>query len=330
MGIRYNGDMHKIPTLRCMKRLITLFLLVLMAKFASAQLTYQQVWVDYDSAWTYQNLQIIPIRFRGQGNIGFYRQMLPNQFITLEEGMKTGKIKVKEFVAKGDADVHILSVENNSNKTILINSGELLEGGKQDRVIGETKLIPPGKEEQYVTVYCIEERRWSRKPKAFSHSGNMDMDLRKTLDLSQKQAEIWKAIAQSLNEQKIKSTTTQYLQLDRNIGKTDSAYKKYFNTQLARTDSAFAGFLAISGNRILGTEIFVTPTLFTNAWESMLASFCRTAITKGGIPSVDIKSMQIFMDALLENETSQKKALTQYGKAYKYENLVIGLIAYGF
>lgn len=330
MAIRYNSDMYKIPTLSNMKRWGFLIFLVLMAELAVAQLTYQQVWVDYDSAWTYQNLQIIPIRFKGQGNVGFYRQMLPNQFITLAEGMKTGKVKVKEFVAKGDADVHILSVENNSNKTILINSGELLEGGKQDRVIGETKLIPPGKEEQYVTVYCIEERRWSRKPKTFSHSGNMDMDLRKTLDLSQKQAEIWKAIAQSLNEQKIKSSTTQYLQLDRNIGKADSAYKKYFNSQLARTDSAFAGFLAVSGNRILGTEIFVTPTLFNNAWESMLASFCRSAITKGGIPSVDIKTMQFFMDALLENETSQKKALTQYGKAYKYENLVIGLIAYGF
>jgi hypothetical protein len=301
-----------------------------MTKFTIAQLTYQQVWVDYDSAWTYQNLQIIPIRFKGQGNIGFYRQMLPNQYITLAEGMKTGKVKVKEFVAKGDADVHILSVENNSNKTILINSGELLEGGKQDRVIGETKLIPPGKEEQYVTVYCIEEKRWSKKPKTFFHSGNMDMDLRKTLDLSQKQAEIWKAIAQSLNDQKIKSSTTQYLQLDRDIGKADSAYKKYFNTQLARTDSAFAGFVAISGNRILGTEIFVTPTLFNNAWESMLASFVRSSITKGGVPAVDVKTMQIFMDALLENETSQKKALAQYGKAYKFENLVIGLIAYGF
>ena len=155
--------MYKIPTLSNMKRWGFLIFLVLMAELAVAQLTYQQVWVDYDSAWTYQNLQIIPIRFKGQGNVGFYRQMLPNQFITLAEGMKTGKVKVKEFVAKGDADVHILSVENNSNKTILINSGELLEGGKQDRVIGETKLIPPGKEEQYVTVYCIEERRWSRK-----------------------------------------------------------------------------------------------------------------------------------------------------------------------
>jgi hypothetical protein len=62
----------------------------------------------------------------------------------------------------------------------------------------------------------------------------------------------------------------------------------------------------------------------------MLATFTRSAITKGGNPYIDKKKMEIFMDSLLENETSQKKTLAQIGKAYKFENLVIGLIAYGF
>jgi L-rhamnose mutarotase len=309
-------------------RLLILFLLI--AQITNAQLTYQQVWVDYDSAWTFQNLQIIPIRFKGQGNVAFYRQLLPNQYITLAEGMRTGKVKVKEFVTKGDADVHILSVQNNSDKTILINSGELLGGGKQDRVVGETKLIQPGKEEQYVTVFCVEEGRWSKKVLPFSHSGNIDMELRKTMDLTQRQADIWKEISQSLSAQNIKSISSQYLELDRDIVKADSAYRNFFNAKLAKTDSAFAGFLAITGDRILGTEIFVTPTLFKNAWESMLATFTRSAITKGSNPYIDKKKMELFMDALLENETSQKKTLAQIGKAYKFENLVIGLIAYGF
>jgi hypothetical protein len=308
--------------------LLILFLLI--TQITNAQLTYQQVWVDYDSAWTFENLQIIPIRFKGQGNVAFYRQLLPNQYITLAEGMRTGKVKVKEFVTKGDADVHILSVQNNSDKTILINSGELLGGGKQDRVVGETKLIQPGKEEQYITVFCVEEGRWSKKVLPFSYSGNIDMELRKTMDLTQRQADIWKEISQSLAAQNIKSTTSQYLELNNDFKKADSVYRNFFNAKLAKTDSSFAGFLAITGDRILGTEIFVTPTLFKNAWESMLATFTRSAITKGGNPYIDKKKMEIFMDSLLENETSQKKTLAQIGKAYKFENLVIGLIAYGF
>ena len=314
-----------------MRRVILLILFALIAQISTAQLTYQQVWVDYDSAWTFQNLQLIPIRFRGEGaGMPLYREMLPNKYTTLSEGMRTGKVKVKEFISKGDADVHILSVINNTGKSILVNSGELLTGGKQDRMVGETKLIPPGKDEYYVTVYCVEEGRWAKKPREFSHSGNADLDLRRTMDLTQHQADIWKDISDRFKSQKMPLGSSAYAQLDREAIKADSAYRNYFNAKMAKTDSAFAGFLAISGDRILGAELFVTPSLFNNAWESMLGAFSRTAISRGGMPNVDIKRMEVFMDALLENETSQKKTLAQSGKAYKYENLVIGLIAYGF
>ena len=314
-----------------MRSLRLLIILLFMTQLAEAQITYQQVWVDYDSAWTFRNLQLIPIRFRGQGpGMAFYRQMLPDRYTTLQEGMKTGKVKVKEFISKGDADVHILSIYNNSDKTILINAGELIGGGKQDRMVGETKLIPPGKGEQYITVYCVEEGRWSSKPRNFSYGGNADLDLRKTMDLTEHQAEIWKAIKDGLREQHIPSSTSAYAQLDREALKADSAYSAFFNGKMATTDSSFAGFLAISGGRILGTELFVTPSLFNNAWSSMLAAFSRTAISKGSLPSVNIKRMEVFMDSLLENETSQKKTLAHSGKAYKYEKLVIGLIAYGY
>ncbi|WP_431213360.1 hypothetical protein ACQ86N_48600 [Puia sp. P3] len=43
---------------------------VLLCSFAgaSAQLTYETLLVDYDSAWTYKNLKIIPIRRKaGEG-----------------------------------------------------------------------------------------------------------------------------------------------------------------------------------------------------------------------------------------------------------------------
>ncbi len=314
-----------------MRRIQLLILFVLIAQICPAQLTYQQVWVDYDSAWTFQNLQLIPIRYRGEGaGMPFYKEMLPSKYTTLSEGMRTGKVKVKEFITKGDADVHILSVINNTGKSILVNSGELLMGGKQDRMVGETKLIPPGKDEYYVTVYCVEEGRWAKRPRGFTHNGSADLDLRRTMDLTQHQAEIWKDISDRFKSQQMPVGTSAYGQLDRNGIKADSMYRNFFNAKMAKTDSAFAGFLAISGNSILGTELFVTPSLFNNAWESMLGTFSRTAISRGGIPSVDIKRMEVFMDALLENETSQKKTLAQSGKAYKYENLVIGLIAYGY
>jgi hypothetical protein len=297
---------------------------------SNAQLTYQQVWVQYDSAWTYKNLQLIPVRYRGAGAQGFYKQVLPDKFMSLHQGIKTGKVKVKEFFAKGDADVHILSIINNSDKTILINSGELIAGGKQDRMVGETKLIPPSKQEQYLNVFCVEEGRWDKKPKPFFYSGTADMDLRKVMDLTQRQVDIWRVIQQNFRSQNKQTNSWPYLQLDKEIGNADTAYKNFFNQKFAASDSSFAGFLAIAGDRILGTELFVTPALANNAWESALAGYIRSAIIRGSILSVDLKQMEAFMDSLLETETSQKKTLAQYGRAYKYDNILIGFIAYGF
>ncbi len=320
----------KILLSRFMRKLILFILLVIVTLKMQAQLTYQQLVVQFDSGWTYQNLQLIPVKFRGAAAGGLLELMLPKQFITLPQGMQSGKVKVKEFVTKGDADVHILSIRNNSNKALLIHSGELIAGGKQDRMIGETKIIPAGKEEQFATVYCVEEGRWDVKAKPFSHGGSADMELRKTMDITQRQVDIWKQIQQQFRTQNIKSSTSPYLQLDRELLKADSAYTSFFNRKMAETDSSFAGFLAITGDKILGTELFVTPSLFNNAWESMLAMFIRTAITRGDKPQVTKQAQQVFMDALLETEISQRKTLLTMGKAYKYNNQIIGFIAYGF
>jgi hypothetical protein len=322
--------MNKNPILYLMRKGF-FFLLVLFSTAASAQLTYQQVLVEYDSAWTFQHLQLIPIRFKGSGAglMGFLGDP-KGGYLNLGVGMKSGKVKVKEFISKGDADVHILSIKNNSNQTILIRAGELIGGGKQDRMVGETVLIPPSKEERYINVYCVEEGRWEKKARPFSYSGSADMDLRKIMDLTQRQVDIWKEIQNSFKLQNKNSTSWPYLQLDREALKTDSLYTAFFKQKMAQTDSTFAGFLAISGNKILGTEIFVTNSLFNNAWESMLAMFVRTAITKGGQPTVTKKEQMVFMDAVLENETSQKKTVQLHGKTYKFENQLIGLIVYGF
>lgn len=308
--------------------LLVLFLMV--ALQLGAQLTYQQVLVQFDSGWRYGNLQLIPVKFREQGSSNEFLKSIPQSMISLQQGMRTGKVKVKEFVTKGDADVHILSIRNNSKKALLINSGELIAGGKQDRMIGETKIIPPGKEEEFATVYCVEEGRWDKKPKPFSHQGSADMELRKTMDITQRQVDIWKLIQQNFRAQNKNSTAWPYLQLDRELLRADSLYTAFFNRKLADTDSSFAGFLAISGDRILGTELFVTSSLFNNAWESMLTMFIRTAITKGDKPKVTKVDQQLFMDALLETEATQKKTLATKGKAYKYNNQLIGFIAYGF
>src|SRR5215207_9691411 len=45
-----------------MKPLVRIFILMLLSQSSLAQLIYETVWVDYDSAMEYKSLQIVPIR----------------------------------------------------------------------------------------------------------------------------------------------------------------------------------------------------------------------------------------------------------------------------
>ncbi len=49
---------NKQPLLKYLLSSLLLFAVL----SASAQLTYENLYVDYDSAWTFKNLRIIPVR----------------------------------------------------------------------------------------------------------------------------------------------------------------------------------------------------------------------------------------------------------------------------
>lgn len=291
------------------------------------QLTYENLWVQYDSAWTYKNLQLIPIRYKGGSagpGTGF-----PTNLISLPEGLASGKITVKEIGVPPGADIGVVLIKNNSKKNLLINSGEMFSGGKQDRIIGETAIIPPDGKDHYTTVFCIEKGRWAEKAKAFTHSGSADMGLRKRVDVDRKQNDVWKEIEQRFKTLNKKNETEPYLDLYRNVIKIDTNYMNYFMNRMRASDSLYAGFLAVTGNRIIGCEIFITEEFTLSSYKSMLGSYIHSLTVEDSIPVVPFVEKKKFMNSLLVNEEQQKQFLLTHGRAYKYEEKVIHIIAYG-
>ncbi len=128
---------------------------------ANAQLTYDQLTVQFDSPWTYKKLQLIPVRFKDIGKDGGNAniKLLDGNVVSFGEAMNKRKIIVKE-VSDGGADVLTLMIKNRSNDNIMLMSGEMVQGGKQDRAFGETTIIPKNKKKNYVQVFCVETVRW--------------------------------------------------------------------------------------------------------------------------------------------------------------------------
>lgn len=82
-----------------------------------------------------------------------------DNLVTLDEGLKAKTIKVKESTQGGD--VNTLYVTNTGKKAAYLMAGEVVLGGQQDRCLGRDVIVPPGKHDLAVTVFCVEHGRWS-------------------------------------------------------------------------------------------------------------------------------------------------------------------------
>ena len=101
------------------------------------------------------NLLLFPV-VRGNGRSG---SGMP--FLTLDEGLKNGEVEVTEagkvrglvrrrdngpviFSDRPGDQVNTLVLVNNSKQPLLLLAGEIVTGGKQDRVIAKDRIVPPG------------------------------------------------------------------------------------------------------------------------------------------------------------------------------------------
>jgi hypothetical protein len=312
-------------------RLCFVFILLsLLSISLKAQLTYKELRVLYDSAWTFKNLQLIPVRFKPLGGApANEQQYTATNPISLSEAMQKYKHKVKlqEMQYKNGADVNWLQVTNKSKADVMVQSGEIVQGGKQDRMVGETKVIPAGTTD-YLHVYCVEKRRWEDKPKKFKTKGVANSDVRKSMDVNGRQSEVWREIDRQFITQKKESNTAAYLELYGNSVIADTSYINYFTRRYNEGGRNYAGFIFISGNRILSTELFGSPALLDLSFTNMLNSYIQTAIIAGAPPTVRTAEMKTFMDKVILNEVEQKIYVTAHGKIHKKGNKVIHLIAY--
>ncbi len=293
---------------------------------AKAQLTYQTIRIEYDSGWNYKNLTLIPIRFKVDGYPLFY---FPARLVSLHEAMQSGKLKFKEFYFEKDASVRLLTVENTSNNFVLLQNGEMITGGKQDRMLAESKIIYPNQKDQFVDVFCIEQSRWDKKPKPFKYAGDADDDLKRIMDQTNQQQFIWKEIDRRLYTNGQISKTAAYLDLHNNHEKEDTAYLNFFNRKMQASDSMFAGFIAITDTIVISCEVFATTSLTTASYQSMLQGWVSSAVLNGKAPDLPYKKLKIFTDALFDNEEKQKIFLQKHGKAFICEKKVFHLVAHG-
>lgn len=306
---------------KCLLSLLFLFVVV----SVSAQLTYETLYVDYDSAWTYKNLKIIPIRKKGGGGepgAGL------GDVIPLNQALQQGLVTVTERGTTSFDNVHWLRFNTHSDKSIYISGGEIMAGGRQDRmVIGDT-ILRPSEKDQYVPVMCVEEDRWSEKEKKFGYGALANGHLRKVLDSTPNQVLVWREIDRQLVSGGFKTKTQEYL--SRDLGKKDKRYETgesdYFNwfyNKFKHTDSTIVGFVAISGDKVIGSDIFATRGIFYGQLDPLLHSYIDDVMLFGAPVTMKDPPIRRYMDKLLKDEKSQQEFCLKNGKIFREGTQVV-------
>jgi len=300
-------------------------LLLLIATAASAQYNKENLSLDKTAsttAYQYGNLRLYPIRandsfFKVHRNLGKY--------LTLEQALKSEKIEVTETgTTRNDGTVNELYVKNVSADTIMILSGEVVQGGKQDRMIAQDIILYPRQDKKKVTVYCVEHGRWQPKAdgKSFKNYYSVSSnEVRKAGTVSKNQQEVWNKVADATSKNQAESSTGTLAAL-KSSGTFTTDLKKYTDhfQKVLITEANVIGFVAVSGDRILGCDMFATHSMLTDHYSGLINSYATEAITSGKPVTIQAEEVNKYLLTIITDEQKQDTEINKKGTQLKEKN----------
>jgi hypothetical protein len=242
-------------------------------------------------------------------------------YISLDEGLKQGTVIVTEAGSSGGpplirnrpananannsnqriqqqvqgqsrgATVNTLWLTNRSGKKLLILTGEIVSGGKQDRIIQKDTLVPSSKEPINVDVFCVEQNRWQASNNNYQFSaggaggggGLADPSLRGKAQHERSQSAVWGQVDSSLKKMKTDNSTKTY-QANLNsptVQKSVEAYVKAIQSQFS-IDQTVGVAVAVNG-RMVWMDRFASRAMFKKYWPKMIKSFALEAMQAGEV-----------------------------------------------
>jgi len=192
--------------------------------------------------------------------------------------------------------VNTLVIENLSQDTIYLMAGDVVQGGKQDRIVGKDVLILPGSKEVDLSVFCVEKGRWrvgDDSTHEFKGYYNVVSNaVRSTVQKDANQSKVWSKVDEITTQNKAGSSTSTYSALDKSedFVKQNEEYVNFFENQFENSPDVI-GFIACTGDSVLGTDIFCNPELFRKQYKTLIHSYITDAITFG--KKVDIKNDKV-------------------------------------
>ena len=92
-------------------------------------------------------------------------------------------------------------------------------------------------------------------------------------------------------------------------------YLNFFRGKFNK-DSSVIGVIIVTGDKVIGCDMFATHDLFIKQYESLLHSYATEAIVSGKPVSISTTTVKEYADKLMVNETVQKQTLEKKGNSF--------------
>lgn len=195
---------------------------------------------------------------------------------TLDEALSRDWLEIRE---KGDAQVSHVRVRNRSGRPVFLMAGEILAGGKQDRVVRDDALVPPRSSMIDIPVYCGEQDRWTPVPGTFRGDGTLVAPgLRRMAAKAESQGAIWSEIDSQMAAAGVASQTRSYRQVYRDR-EVDDALREYASGLRHACRGQTVGAVFASQGRIVGCDVFQDPDLLDRLWDKICRSYATELVS---------------------------------------------------
>ena len=211
-------------------------------------------------------------------------------FLTLEEALIQKKVIVRET-----REVNQLTIQNISTEEVYVQSGDIVKGGAQDRMLVVDLILPPRSEVVSISAYCVEHGRWSQRgtesASVFSSSANSvaSREVKLAAKLKSSQTEVWREV--SVAQDKLSANvgtrvngeaSPSSLQLaleNKDVQKTTQSYIDGLSGILDGKTDVIGYVFAING-KVNSADVYASSTLFKKLWPKLLKASAIEAVAE--------------------------------------------------
>jgi hypothetical protein len=269
------------------------------------------------------------------------------QFLTLDEGLRSGEVVVTEAgnvqglirrpqvpaIRHDGAQVNRLVLVNNSKRPLLLLAGEIVTGGKQDRVIGKDRIVPAESDPVDLSVFCVEPGRWVATSEHFGASEAMyggavggparvpmammaQPSVRGKAMADKDQNEVWAEVRKQREAVSVEVLDEAPPTVQTEIAQTSSYAKVMENEEVKKQVDVIAkpieqnyqslirqlrdrnavGVVVAVNGRIIWADVFASTDLLEKYWPKLVRSYASEAVvTRAKDVEVSVSQAQAFL-----------------------------------